>query len=114
MRDAGIQMVDDSELLEGSANPNRRGGGEVEEWASGIDAALASLGVDGGAGAGAERHPEKRMKAVSVLLLLLETMVCGEEGEFFLGGIWGGARVTKYFDGPRLRSRPDDNSLFFS
>ncbi|CAN0299066.1 unnamed protein product [Ascophyllum nodosum] len=63
MRDAGIQMVDDSELLEGSANPNRRGGGEVEEWASGIDAALASLGVDGGAGAGAERHPEKRMKA---------------------------------------------------
>lgn len=62
MRDSGIQMVDDSEPLEGNANPNRREK-EIEEWGSGINAALASLSMDGGAGS--ERHPEKRMKAVS-------------------------------------------------
>ncbi|CAN0096401.1 unnamed protein product [Scytosiphon promiscuus] len=63
MRDAGIQMADDSELT-GSANPNRKEAGEDGgEWASGIDAAIGSLSLEGGAGGAAEKHPEKRMKA---------------------------------------------------
>lgn len=71
MRDSGIQMVDDADELTGSANPNRKedGGGGGGEWASGIDAAIGTLSLDGGGGGGAaaERHPEKRLKAVSVV-----------------------------------------------
>ncbi|CBJ27466.1 conserved unknown protein [Ectocarpus siliculosus] len=62
MRDSGIQMGDDSELS-GSANPNRKGadGGDGGDWASGIDAAIGSLSLEGAGPA--ERHPEKRLKA---------------------------------------------------
>ncbi|CAM9524728.1 unnamed protein product, partial [Hapterophycus canaliculatus] len=64
MRDSGIEMGDDSELM-GSANPNRKDGGEDGgDWASGIDAAIGSLSLEGGSGGPAEKHPEKRMKAV--------------------------------------------------
>eukprot|EP00903_Cladosiphon_okamuranus_P019172 g17634.t1 len=62
MRDSGIQMVDGGDDLTGSANPNRKGGDDSEGWASGIDAAIGTLNLDGGGGA-AERHPEKRLKA---------------------------------------------------
>ena len=37
---------------------------EVVE-ASGIDGALGLLGISGGKGGGVDRHPERRMKAVS-------------------------------------------------
>lgn len=58
-------MADDSELT-GSANPNRKEHGEDGgEWASGIDAAIGSLSLEGGGAGQAEKHPEKRMKAVS-------------------------------------------------
>ncbi|CAB1119368.1 unnamed protein product [Ectocarpus sp. CCAP 1310/34] len=62
MRDSGIQMGDDSDLS-GSANPNRKGadGGDGGDWASGIDAAIGSLSLEGAGPA--ERHPEKRLKA---------------------------------------------------
>ncbi|CAM9639246.1 unnamed protein product [Pylaiella littoralis] len=71
MRDSGIQMVDDgTDLTEGSANPNRKNGADGEgQWASGIDAAIGSLSLKGGRGGGGggaeEKHPEKRLKAVS-------------------------------------------------
>lgn len=74
LRDSGIHMVDDTEELEGSVNPNRKGGGlgEDAEWTSGIDAAIGNLSLGGRGGAGGsgaggpiERHPEKRLKAVS-------------------------------------------------
>lgn len=56
-------MVDSDAPLAG--NPNRKDGGMGEDgdWVSGIDAALGALSV--GSGTGAERHPEKRLKAVS-------------------------------------------------
>lgn len=54
-------MADDTAPMSG--NPNRQDGALGEDWASGIDAALGSLSMDSGSG-GAERHPEKRLKAV--------------------------------------------------
>eukprot|EP00752_Nemacystus_decipiens_P014372 g12784.t1 len=63
MRDSGIQMVDGGDDLVGSANPNRTDGDDGGEWASGIDAAIGTLSLDGGGGGAAERHPEKRLKA---------------------------------------------------
>ena len=76
MRDSGIQMVDGGDDLTGSANPNRKDGDDGGEWASGIDAAIGTLSLDGGGGgaAAAERHPEKRLKAVS------RGEICGECG----------------------------------
>lgn len=70
MRDSGIQMVDDgTDLTASSANPNRKNGADGEgQWASGIDAAIGSLSLKGGGSGGGgaeEKHPEKRMKAVS-------------------------------------------------
>eukprot|EP00904_Undaria_pinnatifida_P007736 jgi/Undpi1/4092/HiC_scaffold_16.g07459.m1 len=76
LRDSGIHMVDDTEELEGSVNPNRKGGGlgEDAEWTSGIDAAIGNLSLGGRGGAGGsgaggpiERHPEKRLKAALAL-----------------------------------------------
>lgn len=61
LRDAGIQMADDAAPPAG--NPNRAEGDDGD-WASGIDAALGSLSLESGAG-GVEKHPEKRLKAVS-------------------------------------------------
>lgn len=60
LRDQGIHMADDTAPMSG--NPNRQDGALGEDWASGIDAALGSLSMDSGSG-GAERHPEKRLKA---------------------------------------------------
>lgn len=69
MRDSGINMVDDTDDMTGSANPNRAEGIN-EGWASGIDAAVGALSLDGGGAGGAgERHPEKRLKAVSEMIL---------------------------------------------
>ena len=54
LRDSGIHMVDDAEELEGSANPNRKGGalGEDAQWSSGIDAAIGNLSLGGRGGGG--------------------------------------------------------------
>lgn len=75
-------MVDDAEM-EGSANPNRTAEGALGgDWASGIDAAIGNLSLDGrGAGGPVDAHPEKRMKAVSGGVLT--------EGRREGGGGWG-------------------------
>lgn len=61
LRDSGIQMADDMAPMEG--NPNRTQGDDTD-WASGLDAALGAFSLESGVG-GDDRHPEKRLKAVS-------------------------------------------------
>lgn len=62
LRDAGIEMADD--LAPVAGNPNRKVEGDDAEWTSGIDAALGNMSLENGAGE-VDRHPEKKLKAVS-------------------------------------------------
>lgn len=64
LRDSGIHMTDVTAPM--AENPNRGEGalGDDADWASGIDAALGNLSIERGAGP-IEKHPERRLKAVS-------------------------------------------------